>query len=484
MAKRSKKSSGATRVPPRRKAAKKAVHRSPAKRAPSAAKKISSKVRAPSKLKKARVPALPSDDDILARATDHYLTSGDFNGLPVRELFADEAGREAIRKALARLMEAGSLTMEFGTGHPNPHIKAFPPHPDVSKHLAFLAESDLAHACAYPSPSVLAKRIKKTQSQDRPFSRRLMLGEAQLEFHAFDLSVLEFYRNDPRYHYETNDIGGWISVRDAYSDPASAPETPKMHERDQVFLQAFGFGYDDQMNRAVVVFTYDLSRLSAEHQQIWNARRLDGKYVLHPDFYRTQIIGDWGTKISIFEAFVAELKHINAMVKLMGKPALFRNEFENRPKGFSFLVRPTTKELNDFVLTLDQMMSDNLNKDFFRGDVDLETDTLRDDGKIVVTQKGTIQLLEQWFQVKMRWPDPKPFEEMMAAFRRVRKLRQSPAHKIEDSVFDQGLFKEQRSLVIEAYKAVRTIRLLFANHPAVRAYKVPDELFKGEIWNY
>jgi hypothetical protein len=476
MAKRSKKPSRAKPVPPRDEVAKQAPGRSTAKRA-AAPKKASD-------AKKAVPSAIPSDEEILAKATDHYLTSGDFNGLPVRQLFSDEAGREAVRKALARLMEAGTLTMEFGTGHPNPHIKAFPPHPDVTRHLTSLAESDLAHACAYPSPSVLAKRIKKSQSQDRPFTRRLMLGEAQLEFHAFDLSVLEFYRNDPRYHYETNDIGGWISVRDAYSDPATEPETPKMHERDQVFLQTFGFAYDDDMNRAVVVFTRYLADLSPEHQQIWNAKRLDGTYRLHPDYYRNSIVGDWGTKISIFEAFTAELKHINAMARLMGKPPLFRNEFGTRPKGFSFLVRPTTKELNDFVLTLDQMMSDNLNKDFFRGDIELETDTPRADGKIVVTQKGTIQLLEQWFQTMMRWPDPKPFDEMVSAFRKVRKLRQSPAHKIEDSAFDQGLFKEQRSLVIEAYKAVRTIRLLFANHPAVRDYKVPDELFKGEIWNY
>lgn len=449
------------------------------------AKTGSAKVKSSSVRAKARLSATQlSDEEILARATDHYLASGDFNGLPVRELFTDEAGQEAVRKALARLMQAGSLTMEFGKSHQNPYIKAFPPHPEIAKHLASLAESDLTHACAYPSPSVLAKRIKKSQSQDRPFTRRLMLGEAQLNFHAFDLSVLEFYRNDPRYHYETNDIGGWISVRDAYSDPAIEPNTAKMHKRDQVFLQSFGFGYDDDMDRAVVVFTCYLADLSPEHQQIWNAKRLDGTYRLHPDYYRNSILGDWGTKISIFEAFTSELKHINAMVKLMRKPPLFRNEFEIRPKGFSFLVRPTTKELNDFVLLLDQMMSDNLNKDFFRGDLALEIDSPRDDGKIVVTAKGTIQLLEQWFQKMMRFSDPKPFNESMATFRMVRKLRQAPAHKAEDNTFDQKLFKEQRSIVMKAYGAVRTIRLMLANHPAVSKYKVPDELFKGEIWTF
>jgi hypothetical protein len=42
--------------------------------------------------------------------------------------------------------------------------------------------------------------------------------------------------------------------------------------------------------------------------------------------------------------------------------------------------------------------------------------------------------------------DPTPFNEMVATFREVRKARQSPAHKAEDSTFDQNLFKEQREL--------------------------------------
>jgi hypothetical protein len=170
------------------------------------------------------------------------------------------------------------------------------------------------------------------------------------------------------------------------------------------------------------------------------------------------------------------------MTQLMGKPKLFRNDFEKKPTGFSFLLRPTTKEYNDFVLMLDQMMSDNLNKEFFRGDIDLETETVRADQKVIVTQKGTIQLLEQWFQRKVRLSDTQPFNEMLSTFRKIRKLRQNPAHKIEDSSFDQGLFKEQQSIMSEAYSAVRTIRLILANHPATRTYPIPELLFNGEIW--
>jgi len=39
--------------------------------------------------------------------------------------------------------------------------------------------------------------------------------------------------------------------------------------------------------------------------------------------------------------------------------------------------------------------------------------------------------------------------------------------------------------VIRAYAAIRTLRLIFANHPALKGYdKVPEGLFKGEICTY
>jgi hypothetical protein len=368
--------------------------------------------------------------------------------------------------------------MEFGLAHPNPHIKAFPRIPSIANQLRELAKNDLQHACVYPTPKVLRKAVSAEACRDRPFTRRLMLGEAQLAFHAFDLSVLEFYRNDPRYHYESNDISGWISISDAYA------RSPEMNDCDRVVLQTFGIGYDKSLNRAVVVFTRYLHDLSPEHQQIWNAKRIDAAFMLHPDYYRNCILGQWGTKLSIFDAFTEEIQHINAMVGLIGKKPMFRNEFKDRPRGFSFLVRQTTKEFNDFALLLDQMMSDNLSREFFRDGLELESESIRADGKVVVTQKGTIQLLEQWFRKHFRFTNTGPFDEMIATFREVRKLRQNPAHKAEDSKFDQQVFKEQRQLVIRAYDAVRTLRLLLANHPAARNYEIPDRLYKGDIWTY
>ncbi|TOQ26810.1 hypothetical protein CGG98_25225, partial [Vibrio parahaemolyticus] len=65
-----------------------------------------------------------------------------------------------------------------------------------------------------------------------------------------------------------------------------------------------------------------LANLSPEHQQIWKAKEMNGSIKLHPDYYASSILGSWGTKMSIFEAFVQELELINKMSQLMGKPHL------------------------------------------------------------------------------------------------------------------------------------------------------------------
>jgi hypothetical protein len=58
-----------------------------------------------------------------------------------------------------------------------------------------------------------------------------------------------------------------------------------------------------------------------------------------------------------------------------------------------------------------------------------------------------------------------PLEKMNEAFRRVRKLRSKPAHALDDNTFDTARFQRQREIMMDAYNAVRTIRLNFASHP-------------------
>ena len=62
--------------------------------------------------------------------------------------------------------------------------------------------------------------------------------------------------------------------------------------------------------------------------------------------------------------------------------------------------------------------------------------------------------------------------------------RQKPAHAIDENIFDQCYFKEQRELIVEAYSAIKILRLLLENHPKVEAanIEIPTCLRDGRIW--
>jgi hypothetical protein len=447
-------------------------------------------------LKKSREPAIPTltqdAEELLAHTNnrmkpsavlksvlDFYLQSNDFNGYPVYRLKEDYKLSDTEAKDLMEsLIAMGQIDVMF-TG--NPHIKPFE-SPSIDEQLSKLRQLNFSdHFCLYPVAKALSSAPAIRKYTDRPYKQELALGAGQLEFRVFDLSVLEHYRNDPRYHYGTDSIHGNISVRDEFFKSGLMPD------RDQVLLQSFGFAYDEEMNRAAAVFLRYLSGLSPEHQQIWRAKELNGNYILHPDYYRSSILGEWGTRISIFEAFIEELILINKMTILMEMAPLFRRTFaEPQPKDFAFLLRPTLAEFNRFVLLLDQMMSDNLNTQFFGSSrIPLEAEKVRSDGKIVVTPYGTITLLEMWIKKYFHPVDPQPINGLLATFRKVRRLRQNPAHAANEDTFDQQHFKVQRHLMIEAYTAVRTIRLCLANHPKVRTNppKIGKQLADGEIWD-
>jgi len=417
-------------------------------------------------------------EEIYSVVEEKYFSSGDFNGMPIYGLegifdIRSEDFKTSIRKAI----DDEILTARFDG---NPHIRAFSRIPKDKVLEGFDNAEYPGHTCLYPHESRLAESESLSAYSEAPYELELAKGAGQLDFRTFDLSVLEYYRNDPRYSYNTDFIHGQICITNEYFESDSVPE------HDQILLETFGFAYDDDLNRYVAVFLRYLSNLSPEHQKVWAAKEVKGNIKLHPDYYASSILGSWGTRISIFRAFTEELKIINEMSSLIGKPALFRDDYRNEtPKEFGFLLRPTQFEFNNFMLLLDKMMSDNINKKFFEDDVELESEEERDDGKIVVRPKGTIQILVAWINKYFRPADPAPIEEMIGIFKKVRKLRQKPAHKVDADSFDQELFKKQREIVVKAYDSVRTLRLILANHPKVKVNppNIGEQLFNGEIWD-
>jgi hypothetical protein len=417
---------------------------------------------------------------LLQENTRFYVESHDFNGIPL-PLLAAKFGVEstAIIKPLTSLVRRELASVVFGDTHPNPHIRALPDETKEDQ-IAKIATPKIDVACVYPLSKHLNKVVDKQRYQGKPYTMSMALGSPQLEFRAFDLSVLEFYRNDPRYYYDNDDIRGSIVVRSEYY------KTDQMAGRDQIILQTFGFCYDEDFNRAVAAYLRYLFKLSPEHQQIWKAKELNDMYRLHPDYYRDSILGDWSENVSIFDAFLQEMKIINSMAQAMRRPPFFKSIFGERekPREFSFLIRPTLKELNDFVLLLDKIVSDNISLDFFQNEVPYEHESMRQDGKVVVQQKGRLTILDEWIHSKYKTNDWEPITEMLRTFRDIRKKRQRPAHALDQNTFDQKYFHEQRQVIIRAYKAIQTLRLMLGKHPLARVVEINSLVRDGEVWTY
>lgn len=236
----------------------------------------------------------------------------------------------------------------------------------------------------------------------------------------------------------------------------------------------------------MAAFLRYLAGLSPEHQQIWISKQILGETHLHPDYFRTSIVGDFPERLSVYQAVLLEMKTANEMSKAMGRPPIFREEFaeSHRPREFGYLLRPTLKEFNDFVHLLDKMLSENINRDFFRNDVSFAKDEERPDGKIVVKQKGTIQILDDWLEAEFKTDDRSPIDEMLKTLRSVRALRQKPAHAIKENEFDQKYVREQRELMKAVYRSVKILRQAIGCHPSARGVEVDHHLEEGLIWSY
>ena len=100
-----------------------------------------------------------SDTSILEHIAQHYLSSQDFNGLPVHVLRREHGLTQLDTFDLVdQLLRSGEVDVMFGDLNSNPHIRADSDVP-LEKQLAFLAELGINDSdCLYPTRKYLANR--------------------------------------------------------------------------------------------------------------------------------------------------------------------------------------------------------------------------------------------------------------------------------------------------------------------------------------
>ncbi|MDD3316316.1 MAG: hypothetical protein PHH67_01890 [Methanosarcina sp.] len=417
-------------------------------------------------------------EDILKTVLEYYIDSHDYNGIPAVKLVEiDKLEYSNLKIMLTDLIKEDKITLTFASISENPFIKRFPDL-TIDKQIENLELSPLSEICIYPSSNILSS-IDSTKYNNTPFSKMLFLGNYQLKAIFFDPIVLESYFQDPRYIIVNHNYSGNICISNSFFN------SDEVSDKDKIVLQSFGTGYTTKTGEKVIVgLLRYLSHLSPEHQQRWNSHIVSEECIAEQDYMRN-ILGIWNTHISIYTAFIEELYHISEISKLMGREPLFKKTFkDSKPRNFTPLLRPTLKNYNEFVHLLDKMLSDNINKKFFGTEIPLESETVRSDGKILVSNKGTITLLDEWMRTNIEFQNETAYSTILDPIKKVRKERQKPAHNVQEDVFDKIYYVKQKELIISVYLSLRTIRLLFMNHPSARNYEVPDWLDKGKIKVY
>lgn len=399
------------------------------------------------------------DPKILSLVLAHYVESSDFNGLTASDLRdALHVDWPVARAALASLVRAGEIEAAFTSHSQNAHIKRIDCL-SIEDQVERLASEDPAAICLYPSEALARSHADLAAWEARPYSRRLLLVEAQLTPVFFDLAVLERYFNDPRYSFCFSDMSGGISLRDEHH------ASTEVKDRDKIVIESFGIAYDEKRIRVVVVFLRYLHRLSPEHQAYWRSHEAAGPCQMNSDYRRATLWGAWPEFRSAYAAFLHEMVEVNRLATIIATAPLFKKKtfVGDRPREFVPMLRPTTRNFDTFVHLMDKLLSDNINRDFFAHDSAL--DAARQDPKV-----GTMQLLERWLALRYRDADgDNVARDVLKPFRSIRDLRQRPAHAIGTDAYDVSLPRRQDELIESAIHGLQTLRFIFTSHPKAKA---------------
>lgn len=424
---------------------------------------------------------------------DFFLSSSDFNGISLRNISQKlNIDYEISIDFIKELVRDNKISIQSST---NPHIIGFQHYP-IDSQIHILEEAkkikEVLHSlgeinissedteypiCLYPSKSYLQKKRDLTEFDNAFYTKQLALAEPHLKPIFFEIEVLDRYFNDPRFNFKFQDYSGQISC--LYDEN----ENPIVREEDEIFLKTFGLGFDENGNRLAVVYLRYLKDLTPEHQVYWKSKQNSGNCKILEEYHQNTIQGNWTFSYSIFSGFIGEQKCINDLTKLIFTKSLFRKSFENenRPKEFTFFFTPTLKNYNDFILLLDKMISENINKDFFEGKIDFFEFKELEDGLVERQSKGTLQIFEEWLTSVFNIEGDGTVSELFKPLKKIRRERQNPAHKINENQYDRQLIEKQKKIINEVYSVFRNFRNIFHQHPNARNFEIPDWLENGKI---
>lgn len=90
-------------------------------------------------------------------------------------------------------------------------------------------------------------------------------------------------------------------------------------------------------------------------------------------------------------------------------------------------------------------------------------------------------MLQEWLCSNTTVPEDKIQSIIIAPLKRIRKIRQKPAHELSPNEYDLGYYTQQFELINSAYYALDGIRMLLAKNPVTKDVKIPEYLIDGTV---
>lgn len=408
--------------------------------------------------------------DVLDAVIAFYIDSGDFNGLPIYPKDVDQSGIDLI----VSLVQRGLMQVVSDEDYLNMHIRPWQSRRSTDDQVSTLraVASGIAFgACLYPRPLAMRDRPEPPRWADEPYRRRMAEGEGRLELAHFTLDVLENYRNDPRYHFDFADVEVHLGITDeAYLDESEP-------DRDKIASMRVGFSYNkgaaqsDVIVRRVCTFLCDLGDLTPEHQRRWQTYEVPALDLSPHPLWWGMMMGHWPEAVGPFQKILLEMQAINELFQLAYGRDLFRSV--ERPREWGWVLRPSTAAWQEFILTTDKLLSDNLDHKALTA-----AGVSRDDdgGRPVGSLRRLESLLVDGLHARR---DLVP--RVMTPLHDIRRDRQRPAHALDVPQTDQTVAVRQRDLLLAVTESLYILRRLIATEPACANWEA-HELIEGDCY--
>ena len=88
-------------------------------------------------------------------------------------------------------------------------------------------------------------------------------------------------------------------------------------------------------------------------------------------------------------------------------------------------------------------------------------------------------MLEEWLSKNTSASISSIKTVIIAPLRKIRKIRQSPAHKIYGNEYDIKYYTDQQEIMSDTYISIANIRKLLSSHPLAKHVEIPDYLIDG-----